>query len=212
MQVRRLSPSSLARLPGYLEYLRSIAENGGAAGNISSAAIAQALGYGEIQVRKDLAGVSGLGRPRIGYPVAKLIAELETFLGYDSAKPAVIVGTGRLGRALLDFEGFERYGLDVIAGFDADPARQESGGMKKPVYGMEMLMQVCTQAQVRIGILAVPARQAQQAAQQMIDAGIRGILNFSPTHIYVGDDITVKNENIAVSLAELSGSINFPEA
>lgn len=199
MGLHGISKSTLSRLPVYLEYLKSLPE--GAPPNISATAMASALGLGEVQVRKDLASVSTAGKPKVGYIVRDLIAELESFLGYDNLNSALIVGVGKLGRALLEYDGFARYGLEVLAGFDLAESDEKGG---KPVYPMSRLAAFCRENAVRIGIIAVPAPAAQQVCDQMIRSGILAILNFAPAHLVTPDNILVRNENIAVSLAMLS--------
>ena len=104
-----VSKATLGRLPGYLQYLRSLPESHG--GTISATAIAKGLALGEVQVRKDLATVSGAGKPKIGYETSKLIRDIEDHLGYENLTNAVLVGAGKLGRALLDYDGFEDFGV-----------------------------------------------------------------------------------------------------
>ena len=105
METKKISQSVLKRLPGYLSYLKSLPENG--ATHISATALANALGMGEVQVRKDLAMVSDGGRPKIGYLRESLIEDIEQFLGYDNTTDAVLIGAGKLGQALMGYSGFE---------------------------------------------------------------------------------------------------------
>lgn len=205
MGLHGISKSTLSRLPVYLEYLKSLPEGGPP--NISATIIASALGLGEVQVRKDLASVSTAGKPKIGYLIRDLISELESFLGYDNLNSALIVGVGKLGRALLEYDGFARYGIEIIAGFDlAVTSEQDVMDEKnrKPIYPMSKLSSFCRENAVKIGVIAVPAAAAQQVCDQMIKSGILAILNFAPTHLVTPENILVRNENIAVSLAMLS--------
>ena len=205
MGLHGISKSTLSRLPVYLEYLKSLPEGGPP--NISATIIASALGLGEVQVRKDLASVSTAGKPKIGYLIRDLISELESFLGYDNLNSALIVGVGKLGRALLEYDGFARYGIEIIAGFDlAVTSEQDVMDEKnrKPIYPMSRLSSFCRENAVKIGVIAVPAAAAQQVCDQMIKSGILAILNFAPTHLVTPENILVRNENIAVSLAMLS--------
>lgn len=205
MGLHGISKSTLSRLPVYLEYLKSLPEGGPP--NISATIIASALGLGEVQVRKDLASVSTAGKPKIGYLIRDLISELESFLGYDNLNSALIVGVGKLGRALLEYDGFARYGIEIIAGFDlAVTSEQDAMDEKnrKPIYSMSRLSSFCRENAVKIGVIAVPAAAAQQVCDQMIKSGILAILNFAPTHLVTPENILVRNENIAVSLAMLS--------
>ena len=113
---KKISKSVLKRLPSYLSYLKSLQETDSP--YISATALANALGMGEVQVRKDLAMVSDGGRPKIGYLRESLIDDIEQFLGYDNTTDAVLIGAGKLGQALLGYRGFDDYGLNILAAFD----------------------------------------------------------------------------------------------
>ena len=121
---KKVSKAVLKRLPGYLVYLKSIQDQ--EYPYISATALANALGMGEVQVRKDLASVSDGGRPKIGYLRDSLIDDIEQFLGYDNTTDAILIGAGKLGQALLDYKGFEEYGLNVLAAFDTNPTKSLS--------------------------------------------------------------------------------------
>ena len=201
MERKEISKSVLKRLPGYLSYLKSIPD--GESIYISATALANALGMGEVQVRKDLAMVSDGGRPKIGYLRKSLIEDISQFLGYDNTTDAILVGAGKLGQALLGYSGFDAYGLNVLAAFDAKPFA-DSTEEGKPVYHISQLESFCKQHNVLMGIITVPAKHAQQVCDQLIACGIKAIWNFAPTHLDVPDNILVQNENMATSLAVLS--------
>lgn len=201
MERREISKSVLKRLPGYLSYLKSIPE--GTMPYISATALANALGMGEVQVRKDLAQVSDGGRPKIGYLRESLIEDISQFLGYDNTTDAILVGAGKLGQALLGYSGFGAYGLNILAAFDAEPA-QERSAEGKPIYPMERMESFCRSIKVLMGIITVPAKYAQDVCDQMIRCGIKAVWNFAPTHLDVPKGILVQNENMATSLAVLS--------
>ena len=198
MAQKAISKSVLKRLPGYLAYLKSVD-----ATYISATALANALGMGEVQVRKDLAMVSNGGRPKIGYLRENLIEDISQFLGYDNTTDAILVGAGKLGQALLGYSGFEAYGLNILAAFDAAPQGSKSVE-GKPILPMEELVGFCRENKVLMGIITVPASFAQQVADELIHCGIKAIWNFAPTHLDVPDNILVQNENMATSLALLS--------
>ena len=201
MERKDVSKSVLKRLPVYLSYLRSLPENG--TPYISATALANALGMGEVQVRKDLALVSDGGRPKIGYFRESLIEDISQFLGYDNTTDAILVGAGKLGQALLGYGGFEAYGLNILAAFDVNPAPTETQD-EKPILPMEELEAFCRTNQILMGIITVPAQYAQQVCDQMIACGIKAIWNFAPIHLDVPDNILVQHENMATSLAVLS--------
>ena len=201
MERKEISKSVLKRLPGYLAYIKSIPE--GSSPNISATALANALGMGEVQVRKDLAMVSDGGRPKIGYLREHLIEDIEQFLGYDNTTDAVLIGAGKLGQALLDYRGFEAYGLNILAAFDICP-QNDSTDSGKPIVHIDKLESFCRTHKVLMGIITVPASQAQAVCDQLIACGIKAIWNFANVHLEVPTNILVQNENMATSLAVLS--------
>ncbi|MBR5021944.1 MAG: redox-sensing transcriptional repressor Rex [Oscillospiraceae bacterium] len=201
MERKDVSKSVLKRLPVYLSYLRSLPENG--TPYISATALANALGMGEVQVRKDLALVSDGGRPKIGYFRESLIEDINQFLGYDNTTDAILIGAGKLGRALLGYGGFEAYGLNILAAFDVNPNHAEAQD-GKPIFSMKELESFCRANQILMGIITVPAQFAQQVCDRMIACGIKAIWNFAPIHLDVPGNILVQNENMATSLAVLS--------
>ena len=120
---------SLQRLPIYLNYLKSLPED---RTYVSSGLIAEALGMGEVLVRKDLAYTSATGRPRVGYVAKELISALEDFLCCNGRRSAVIAGVGALGRAVLSYGGFANYGIEIVAAFDSDVAKSELPSQVNP--------------------------------------------------------------------------------
>jgi len=198
---KKVSKAVLKRLPGYLAYLKSIQDQ--EYPYISATALANALGMGEVQVRKDLASVSDGGRPKIGYLRDSLIDDIEQFLGYDNTTDAVLIGAGKLGQALLDYKGFEEYGLNVLAAFDINPER-ECTDAGKPILHIDNLETFCRVHKVLMGIITVPDCHAQEVCNKLISCGIKAIWNFAPVHLEVPSNILVQSENMATSLAVLS--------
>ena len=195
-----ISKQTVKRLPYYLHYLDHVAELG--CRQISAAAIARDLHLNDVQVRKDLAAVSANGgKPRTGYQIAELISDIKTFLGYDNVDQAVLVGAGKLGSALLSYQEFGRYGIEIVAAFDLDERPPVDG---KPVLPLDKLSDLCRRMQIHIGILTVPAKAAQQCCDLLVSSGICAVWNFAPVHLSVPDGILVQNENMAESLALLS--------
>ena len=202
MPKKEISKSTLKRLPTYLSYLKSLPEDSSA--HISATALAAALGMGEVQVRKDLALVSNGGRPKIGYLREGLILDIEEFLGYANTNDAVLVGAGKLGRALLSYTGFAEYGLNIIAAFDSDDALIGTSKSGKPIMHMSRMEEFCKKHKIRIGIITGPSEFAQEVCDRMIENGIQAIWNFAPKHLDVPENILVQSENMAASLAVLS--------
>lgn len=197
--------STLGRLPSYYCEI----ENRAARGEefVSSTAIAESLGINPIQVRKDLAGISSEpGRPNVGFRVSTLLEDLKVYLGYDRCDEAVLVGVGALGHVLLHYGGFAKYGLDIVAGFDTEPKEKRVGD--KPVQPIAELVPFLRRTHINIGIIAVPASEAQGVADRLVEGGVQAIWNFAPTALNLPDNILVKNENLAASLAALTAELH----
>lgn len=195
--------TSLQRLPVYLNYLKSLTSDG----YISSGAIARALGMGEVLVRKDLAFTSAQGRTRVGYLRTELIAALEDYLGCNDKKKAVIFGAGELGKALMSYDGFSNYGIEIVAAFDNDSAKVGTYVGGKPVFDVETATQKLVELSPRLAVLCVPASVAQAVADTVIGCNIKKILNFAPVLLRVEDGVIVRNIDVAANLAILSSMI-----
>lgn len=202
MAAKEISKSTVKRLPIYLSYLKNLPED--APAHISATALAAALSMGEVQVRKDLALISDGGRPKIGYLREGLIRDLEDFLGYSNTNDAILVGAGKLGRALLGYSGFAEYGLNIVAAFDSDDVLIGTSKSGKPIMHMSRLDDFCRKHKILIGVITVPSEYAQDVCDRMIANGIKAIWNFAPKHLDVPDGILVQSENMAASLALLS--------
>ncbi len=203
MMSSNISKQTLQRLPLYLSYIKALPAD--APKNISATMIAEALQLNDVQVRKDLASVSSSGKPKVGYNVKDLVAELESFLGYDNVDDAIIVGAGSLGKALLNYGGFKAYGLNVLAAFDLCEEPVEFQG--KTIFPIDQLEAVCRRMNIHIGIITVPAASAQEICDSLVKSGVRAIWNFAPVHLVVPEGILVQNENMASSLALLSNHL-----
>ena len=175
---KEISKATLTRLPTYLSYLKALPED--ASANISATALAAGLHMGEVQVRKDLALVSDGGRPKIGYNREHLIADIETFLGYGNSNDAVLIGAGKLGRALLGYSGFAEYGRNIVAAFDANDTLIGTTKGGKPIMQLSRRGEVCQRCKIKIGIITVPAEYAQGVCDLLIENGILAIWNFAP--------------------------------
>lgn len=192
----------LQRLPLYLSYLKTLSMDSTV--HISATAIADALGLNDVQVRKDLAAISEGGKPKIGYEAEPLIRRLEKVLGYDDRINAVLAGVGHLGHALMAYQGFSEYGLNIAAGFDVDEKVIGTEINGKMVYCVKMLNVLCRSNDIRIGILTVPSKEAQSVCDALVSCGIKAIWNFAPIRLIVPAGVIVQNEPMAASLAILS--------
>ena len=195
--------ATLGRLPQYLEYLRSLPE---IRRTISATAIAKELSLGDVQVRKDLAVVSGAGKPKIGYETDQLITDIESHLGYERLTNAVLVGAGKLGRALLDYDGFENFGVKIIAGFDCNETTLKKGA--KEILPIRDISACCRKHDVKIGIITVGGGSAQDVCDKLVESGVEAIWNFAPVALKVPNGILLKQENLALSLAYLNNQIS----
>lgn len=198
--------ATLGRLPQYLQYLKSLPDVKGA--TISATAIAKGLSLGEVQVRKDLAAVSGAGKPKVGYERAKLIDDLEHHLGYEKLTNAVLVGAGKLGRALLDYDGFEEFGVKIVAGFDCNEQALPLGKNAKEILPIRDIGTYCAQNNVKLGIVTVGKGSAQDVCDKLVASGIEAIWNFAPCSLKVPRGVLLKQENLALSLAYLNNQIS----
>ena len=195
--------ATLGRLPRYLAYLKSLPDM---RRTISATAIARALSLGDVQVRKDLAAVSGAGKPRVGYETDKLIADIESHLGYERLTNAVLVGAGKLGRALLDYDGFEDFGVQIVAGFDCNETSLKKG--VKDILPIRDIGAYCREHNVRLGIITVGQGSAQEVCDKLVESGVEAIWNFAPVALKVPTGVLLKQENLALSLAYLNNQIS----
>lgn len=197
MEEKTISIAALHRLPGYLNYLKSLPQT---VETISATAIAAALGLGQVQVRKDLAFVSSSGKPKIGYSLPLLTKELEAFLGFCQTDYAVVVGSSALGKALAQDGCCAGYGFHIIAAFDNSPQTEET-------HPISSLTEFCRKNQIQVGILSSPPVQAQALCDYMIEAGIRVIINLTSAHLQVPSTVAVSQQDIAASIALFSKAI-----
>lgn len=198
-----MSTQAFKRMPYYLHYLKQLQSEG--VQIIASPTIASDLSLNEVQVRKDFAAISTTkGRPKAGFIIQDLIHNMELLLGYHNVKDAVLVGAGSLGKALLSYKGFGTLGMNIVTAFDNNEELVGSELSGKKILPSDKISSVCRRLNIHIGIIAVPAAQAQMVCDQLVAGGILAIWNFAPLHLMVPGDIMVQNENMAASLAILS--------
>lgn len=201
MKTTDVSRAALGRIPVYLRFLESLPQD---VETVSATVIAKELGFGEVQVRKDLGAICGSGKPRIGYTVSNLKESLESLIDSRNGK-TVIVGAGKLGRALLDYGGFSDYGLDILAAFDTDVSQNNASG--KPILPIDGLHDFCKENNVSIGVIAVPAKAAQEVCDKLCQSGIKAIMSFAPCKLTAPEGVAIQYENMALSLAHLKTQI-----
>ncbi|MGF1579745.1 MAG: redox-sensing transcriptional repressor Rex [Gemmataceae bacterium] len=193
---------TVRRLPIYLTLLRRFQGEGHVV--ISGTRIAEELGLESIQVRKDLAYTGIVGKPRVGFDLSDSIHLIESYLGWDQATRAVLVGAGSLGTALLGYRDFTRHGLEIIAVCDSDMKKVGKTIHGQKLYPMDRLGTIVRQKDITLGILTVPAAVAQRVADQLVEAGIVAIWNFAPIALKVPENVLLQNTELSVDLAVLS--------
>ena len=192
----------MARLPVYLQILTEQAESG--LDNISSEGLAELAGVNAAKVRKDLSYLGSYGTRGVGYEVDYLVYQIRRELGLDHDWPVVIVGAGNLGQALAGHGSFNDRGFPVAGIVDIDPDKVDVvvGGVR--IRPMGELAQIVATRKVSIGVIATPPGTAQDAADQLVRAGVTSILNFAPVLLSVPMGITVRKVDMAVELQILS--------
>lgn len=179
---------------------------------ISSKQLGESLRLTDAQVRKDLAYFGQFGHPGIGYRVDELIDQVKHILGTDKVWNVILVGAGNLGRALSAYKGFNIKGFRLIAVFDNDPAKI---GRKLGSFQIQPLAELQSTLQthvVRLALMAVPADSAQDVADELIAAGVRGLLNFAPVSLSVPEGVALNSVDLAVQLEQLSFQVNLGPA
>ncbi len=199
---RVAGPASLQRLPLYYRLGQHLLTAG--VPNVSSSVLGRDLGLDPTQVRKDLEAIGLTGKPKVGFGVADLLRGIETFLGWDRPKEAVIAGAGSLGSALLRYERFREYGITIVAAFDTDPQKIGVPIGGKEVFLLDSLPGRALRMGVQLGIITTPPQAAQRVADLMVEGGIRAIWNFAPVHLRVPEHVVLQNEDLCHSLASLS--------
>ena len=200
-RLRDLIPEpALRRLPWYLAYVSLLRQRG--VEYVSSTGISRGINVDASQIAKDLSFLDIKGKTRIGYEVKLLEHKLEEFLGFRRRHNAAIVGVGSLGRALMSDSGLANYGLEIVAGFDVSHALiGTSTPQGLPIYDVAELATRARQLEVEIGIVTVPVEYAQEAADEIIAAGMKAIWNFTPYRIMAPDDVVISNTSIYAHLA-----------
>jgi redox-sensing transcriptional repressor len=201
---------AVRRLSLYLRQLETFEGKGRR--TISSKQLGESLRLTDAQVRKDLAYFGQFGHPGIGYKVEDLILELRKILGTDKTWNVVLVGAGNIGRAMSGYRGFDKKGFRVVAVFDNDPAKvgRKLGGFT--IQPLAEIAQMVQQEGVKLAILAVPADSAQDVADQLVDAGIRGLLNFAPISLSIPSHVALQTVDMAVQLEQLAFQVTFLDA
>ncbi|MCG8583175.1 MAG: redox-sensing transcriptional repressor Rex, partial [Pirellulales bacterium] len=158
-------------------------------------------------VRKDLAHFGHFGHPGIGYRCDDLITAIRKILGTDQSWPVVLVGVGNLGRALLGYKGFRQQGFKIVAALDLDRSMEGTQVEQVPIYHLEKLEQIIGEKRIRLAMIAVPATAAQGVADQLVAAGVVGVVNFAPVTLNLPEGVSLVGVDLAIELEQISFSV-----
>lgn len=177
--------------------------------------LADAAGVSAATVRKDFSQLEIYGQKRGGYDLSELLEALGTILGKGDSQNCIIVGCGRIGKAMMHYNGFEQDGIRVVAGFDSDPLVYSDATHPIPVYPLSRIDEVVAALDVKVGILTVPEQAASDSYERLLSSGVLGILNFTPITIKAqvqkdGRLPVVHNVNIALELEQIFYELKFP--
>jgi len=195
----------VSRLSLYLRELQHLVRAGRA--TVSSSQLAMLFGFTDAQVRKDLAYFGHFGHPGIGYRCDELIAEIRRILGTDRQWTVTMVGVGNMGRALLRYKGFAAQGFRIVAAFDRDPRVVGAQIEGVRVYDIAQMAEIVRDQGIQLGMITVPASEAQHAADQLVAAGIYGIVNFAPVALSLPEDVDLVGVDLTTELEQLAFSV-----
>lgn len=198
----KVSDSTIRRLSHYLRILEAMERKGG--GTVSSTHLAEAAGTTAAQVRKDLSLFGSFGKRGLGYQVTDLAGRVRDILGLDRGWRVALVGAGRIGSALFEYRDFRRRGFHIVAVLDRDPAKVGVRWGEVVVEDVDAVKAVVEREAVEVVILTVPAPAAQQIVDRVVDAGVRGILNFAPIQLRTPPGVFVHDVNMVMELEALS--------
>ena len=202
MKQDKISEAVVRRLPVYLRFLNEL--NSAGIQTVSSQDFGEKLNLNPAQIRKDLAYFGEFGRKGVGYDVAYLIEKIRQILKLDKTLHVALAGTGNLGRALCNYNMYNRDNMKIVAVFDSDSSKIGMKINQMTVLPMDELGQTVARLGIAVGIITVPAAAAQQVADQFVGAGIKGILNFAPVVLKVPADVRIHYADFTAELLSLA--------
>jgi redox-sensing transcriptional repressor len=210
MKSEKISELTTNRLSVYLRCLNTLAAAG--IKTVSSRSLADQFRLNSAQIRKDLAQFGEFGTRGVGYSVGDLREHLTKILGLDTARRVAIVGAGRLGGALANYDGFRASSFAVVALFDTDAEKigRSIGDSRVRVYDAREIARIVRDEWIDVGVIAVPARAAQGVLNQLMSAGVKAVLNFAPAPLHARPGVKVKNVDLTISLESLSYHLASP--
>lgn len=208
MKTPKISEAVVRRLPVYLRYLNELSRRN--VHMVSSQDLGQKLDLNPAQIRKDLAYFGEFGKKGIGYDVSYLIEKIRQILKLDQVIPVALVGTGNLGRALCNYNAYLKDNMKIVAVFDSSPDKIGMQMNNLTVLPMAALNETIREHKVRIGIITVPAFEAQVVANQFVEAGVEAILNFAPVILKVPNEVRVHHADFTTELMSLAYYLDHP--
>ncbi|MFC7441605.1 redox-sensing transcriptional repressor Rex [Laceyella putida] len=210
MAEQKIPQVTAKRLPLYYRYLEKLHAIGKQ--RVSSSDLSDALQIDPATIRRDFSYLGELGKKGYGYNVTYLLQFLRDFLKQDEVTNVVLIGVGNLGTALLRYNFYRSHNTKIVAGFDQDPGKVGSDIDGIPVYSMDRLQEVIALHNVEVAILTVPVNVAQATADFLFEAGIRGILNFTPARLIAPPKVRIHNIDLTIELQTLIYFLkNFPD-
>lgn len=172
--------------------------------------IGDATGLTSSQVRKDFSVLKIRGNKRGGYQIDNLISDLNAILGKDKPQKVIVAGCGKIGRALIEYNGFHAGNIEIVAGFDTT-AEKVGDSESVPIYYLDEMEDFIRENDVKVGIIAVPETAATDVYEKMLSSGIKGVLNFARVHLREAEGTTVSNVNIELQIENLFYFVNILE-
>ncbi len=203
---KNISMAVIRRLPKYYRYLGDLLDKD--IQRISSKELSEIIGFTASQIRQDLNNFGGFGQQGYGYNVDALHNEIGKILGLDTKYKAVLVGAGNLGQAIANYGGFRKAGFEIKALFDANPRLIGLKIRDFEVLDSEIIEEFVRDNNVDIAVICIPKNGAQELANKLVNAGIKGIWNFAPIDLDVPSSVIVENVNLTESLFTLSYLMN----
>lgn len=202
MRKPKIPDAAIKRLPVYLRVLDETAA--GEVQIVSSAELAEKTGFSPEQIRKDLAYFGAFGTRGVGYDVVLLSRRISRILGLHQGVRAALIGAGHLGFALARYSISRHKDVRITCIFDADPAKVGTEIMGVTIRPISEMVEACKAEGIKIGILAVPAGEAQATAERLQQGGVEAILNFAPAKLRLGPDVFVQNIDLTIELQSLA--------
>lgn len=210
MKMNRVPEATITRLSIYSRFLEHLDRRGIV--TVSSGEIAQGVGVGPAQVRKDLAYFGEFGTRGVGYNVKDLMRYILKILGLDESWPLVLVGAGNLGFALCSYKGFNERGFSIVGVFDNDPRKIGKKIVDHlEVYHLDKMPEIIAKHNVKVGIITVPSNAAQEVTDLMVKNGLQAILNYAPVALNVPENIEIRNVDMSTRLEILTFNLSKKE-